>query len=255
MSLVSPVALAGTYARAQLLEAVRTPISIIMGIGTPTVAFLFFVLPQRRIAEDPDAAAAAVAALCVFGVMLNCLFEFSVEISQMRDRPWGKYLRTLPSPAVARVLGYLGSTGVLAILSVIPLLVIAWVTTDAQVTLGGLLLGFAALAVTAVPSMLLGVCVGYLTRPKAAVAVAQVLMLLLAFGGGLFLPPQLFPDALDAFSMALPTRAALEITSWAALGGDAVPWIPLAVLLAWVAALASLALVLIRRDASAVIRS
>lgn len=94
---------------------------------------MFFVIPQRTIAQDPELATAAVIGLAVFGMMVNSLFQFAIEVSQARERPWGAYTRTLPSGAGSR-LSYLLSSGVLSAVSVIPLVVLAALTTEATLS-------------------------------------------------------------------------------------------------------------------------
>jgi len=74
-----------------------------------------------------------------------------------------------------------------------------------------------------------------------------VVMFGLAFAGGLFLPPVLFPDWLDAISRTLPSRQAREIVIWAVQGGD-VPVLEIVGIIAWSLALGVLAVVLYRRD-------
>lgn len=220
-SLRNPIHLTLVQARFQLVEAVRIPISIVMGLLAPSVGLLFFVLPQRAVAEDPHRATAAVIGLAVFGVMVNSLFQFAVEVSQARERPWGSFTRTLPGGTGPRFTSYLLSSGVLAVASIIPLLLLAAFTTEARLEWPELVVGIVSLVVTALPFMLLGIAIGYLLGSKAAVAVSQVLMLVLAFGGGLFMPASTFPGWADTLSMFLPTRHALEIVTWATgLGGE-----------------------------------
>lgn len=217
----SPITLALVQARFQLREAFRIPISIIMGLFAPSIGLLFFILPQRAVADNANLATQAVVGLAVFGIMVNSLFQFAVEVSQACERPWGSYTQTLPAGAGSRILSYLLSSGVLAALSVVPLLVLAALTTAATLDPPRLFAGLVALLVTSVPFMLLGLVVGYMFNSKAAVAVAQVLMMALAFGGGLFIPPSVFPDWMNIVSMALPTRNALEIVQWATgVGGQ-----------------------------------
>ena len=111
-----------------------------------------------------------------------------------------------------------------------------------------LLAGIAALLITAVPFMLIGIAIGYLMSSKAAVAAAQVLMLALAFGGGLFIPPRAFPDWLANVSFAMPTRSALEISSWVAGIGTEHVAPALVGFLAWSVGLTIICLILATRD-------
>ena len=46
-------ALAVVHARFQFLETVRIPIAVIGNLLFPSLALLFFVIPQRAVADDP----------------------------------------------------------------------------------------------------------------------------------------------------------------------------------------------------------
>lgn len=81
----------------------------------------------------------------------------------------------------------------------------------------------------------------------AALAVAQVLLLPLAFGGGLFLPPEAFPSWLDAVSRVLPTRAGRDLLVGATTGAD-VGLTTLLVLAGWTVVAFALAGWAYRRD-------
>lgn len=82
---------------------------------------------------------------------------------------------------------------------------------------------------------------------KAALPVTRVVFFPIAFAGGLLLPPQIFPDWLQAISTVLPSRGARDLVVWAAV--DTTPSaVALAALAAWTAATAALAGAAYRRD-------
>jgi ABC-2 type transport system permease protein len=179
--------------------------------------------------------------------MSNSLFSFGLTIAENREKPWDPYLRTLPAPGISRVLAHILSTGLLGIVAIIPLIVLGGLLTAAEADLPRILLGILALAVSVLPFMLIGIAIGYSMPSKAAIAVVQVVMFGLAFGGGLFLPPVIFADWLNNISMWLPSRHAREFVIWAVQGGELPLWVILGIV-AWTAATLALALVLFRRD-------
>lgn len=246
--LKSTLTLSFVQARFQLTEAVRIPISILMTLAAPCMGLLFFVIPQRQVATNPDSATQAILALAIFGILANSLFHFAVEVAQARERPWGSYTRSLPATETARIVSYLISSGVLALGSVVPLALLAAFTTEARLSALPAIGAILALILTSIPFMLIGMVIGYSTGSKAAVALAQVLMLLLAFGGGLFLPPMIFPDWLNVISLALPSRSALEVVTWAADLGDGVPIAGLVGWAVWTAVAFLATILLVRRD-------
>jgi ABC-2 type transport system permease protein len=244
--MTSTAALARTYAKYNLLETLRIPIAVIGTAVFPALAFLFFVVPQADLL-GAEGATQAVISLSVFSLCVGSLFNFGLTIAEAREKPWDPYLRTLPGSGAARIAGHLIATGGMSLLSLLPLLVLGAVLTPATAEPLRILLGIVALAIAALPFALMGVCIGYAMPVKAAIAVIQVLFFALAFGGGLFLPPQMFPGWLDAISHVLPTRQAREAVIWVVQGGE-VPVFALVGIAAWVVGLAVLALVLHRRD-------
>jgi ABC-2 type transport system permease protein len=241
------LSLAAVHAKYNLLETLRVPIAVIGGLVFPALSLLFFVVPQREVAENELYATQAVISLCVFAVLANSLFSFGLTIAENREKPWDPYLRTLPAPGISRVLAQLFSTGLLGLASVVPIVVLGALLTAASASPIRLLSGLVALALASLPFMFLGIAIGYSMPSKAAIAVVQVLMFGLAFGGGLFLPPEFFPDWLEAFSRVLPSRQAREIVVWA-VGGDAVPAWAVVGWAVWTVLSLGLSLLLFRRD-------
>lgn len=244
---MSTLALAAVHTKYNLLGTMRVPIAVIGSMVFPTLAFCLFVLPQRMVAETPDFAVAAIASMVVFAFMSASLFSIGLDMADQRSKPWWPYLRTLPGSPAARLIGLMAATLAVSLVAMIPLLIVGGVFTAAAVTPGELLSAIGLVAVTAVPSALLGTIIGTTAGPKAAIAITQVAMFVLAFGGGLFLPPVMFPEWLDAASKLLWVREAREIVVAAALG-DAVPlWAVLGIVV-WTVVLGALAIWLYRRD-------
>jgi ABC-2 type transport system permease protein len=225
--------------RAQLLDLLRTPIAIISTTIFPTLSFCFFVLPQRDLIADPMVSLVVCAQLALFGVMSAYLFSYGIGIAEERTSPWTAYVRTLPSGGLPIVLGR-AAVGAMSIgLSLLPLvLAIALLTSAPQAfTSGGLpwwrlALALGAIVVTGLPFVGMGLVIGYLATPKAAVALAQVLFFPLAFIGGLLLPPDMFPGWVNAISLWTPSRAGRDLLVQA-LTGEQAPASTVPVFVGW----------------------
>ncbi|UJP10532.1 ABC transporter permease [Microbacterium sp. KUDC0406] len=244
---MSVISLTAVHAKYSLLETLRVPIAVIGSIAFPSLALLFFVVPNRTVADNPEFATQAIIAMGVFAVMANGLFSFGLTIAENRSKPWDPYLRTLPAPGIVRVLAQIFSTGALGFLALLPIVVIGGLLTSAEASPWRVIAGLVAIAVSALPFMLIGTCIGYSMPEKAAIAVVQVVMFGLAFAGGLFLPPIMFADWLDTLSKFFPSRQAREFVIWAVQGGD-LPWWSWTGILFWTAVFLALALWLFRRD-------
>jgi len=238
--------LTALHARYQVTETLRVPVAVIGTVLFPALSLLFFVVPQPFAAE-PEAATSAVAQFAVFAVTSVCLFTYGVGVAEDRSLPWDPFLRTLPAGPGPRLGGRMLTGLAFALLGLVPLLVLAALLTAATLPPARVLPSVLALCVAALPMLCLGLAIGYALSSKAALAVAQLLLLPLAFAGGLFLPPQMFPAWLDAISQWLPTRAGRDLLVTATTGAD-LPATAVPVLLGWLLLTGALAVWAYRRD-------
>jgi ABC-2 type transport system permease protein len=246
MSAPTTVRLTGLHTRYQFTETIRVPIAVIGTMLFPSLSLLFFVVPQP-FAQDAAAATTSTAQLAVFAVMSVCLFTYGVGVAEDRALPWDGYTRTLPVGPGPRLIGRLINGLAFVVLALVPLVLIAWLLTAATLPPSRLALTAAALVAAGIPLFAIGISIGYSLSTKAALAVAQSLLLPLAFAGGLFLPPETFPGWLNAISTWLPTRAGRDLVVSAATGVD-LPGTALFVLGLWALLAGSLAVWAYRRD-------
>jgi ABC-2 type transport system permease protein len=69
-----------------------------------------------------------------------------------------------------------------------------------------------------IPFVLFGITIGYWTSARAAVPLATACNLLLAYAGGLWMPPDMLPAIVARISPLLPTRQFAELL-WSVVDG------------------------------------
>ncbi|RJL31214.1 ABC transporter permease [Bailinhaonella thermotolerans] len=238
--------LALAHAKYGLLEVLRTPALLAVIPAGPAAGMFFFVVPN--VGGDPAAATAISGSMATFTALITCLVYLGIQISETRNGPWYPYLRTLPAGPAPGFAGLAAVSLVLVVLlAAIPVGLIAALFTPATASPARLLLALGALTLGTVPFALLSLAIAHALPPKAATAVANVVMIPLAFGGGLFHDPRHLPEFIETISPYLPTRSAAELV-WSALLGTRPAAVPLISLAAWTLALAAAALWAHRRD-------
>jgi len=144
------------------------------------------------------------AAFAVLGV---AFYQFGVGIAIERASAWEIYVRTLPVGAAARLAGRSLSALVFGVAAAAIVIATALASTNARPPPAGWPLLVATLLAGSVTFALLGTALGYWASPKGALPIANLLYLVLAYGGGLWTGPGNLPDPVEAESPALPTRA------------------------------------------------
>jgi ABC-2 type transport system permease protein len=233
------------HARYQLLETIRIPVAVIGTAFFPAASMLFFVVPFAG--DDPVAATYATASMVTFAVMTSNLFAYGVGVAEDRAQPWDPYTRTLPVGPGPRFAGRILAGFAMMFVSLLPVVVIAALLTEATVSASGLLLALGAAVLAALPFVLMGLAIGYALPTKAALAVAQIIFFPLAFGGGLLSAPGQAPGFVETIAPYLPTRGAVELM-WAAISDYRLDPVAMAMLAVWTVTAAALAVWAYRRD-------
>lgn len=222
---------------APLASEVRLTLRILFrqpGFWVPTVLFpaMLYSFFGANMAAAGGMGAYAMASFAVYAVVGVGFYQFGVTVAQDRENPFTVWQRTLPGhaalPWVARVIASL----IFVMIAVALVLIAAWqlagitLTAPAYARLAG------ACALAAVTATLMGTALGSVASSRAAVPLANLVFLPLAYLGGLWVPPVALPSAINALSVWTPTRAMGEI-AWAAMDGRALPLRYLAVLAGW----------------------
>jgi len=154
-----------------------------------------------------------------FAVIGVAFFQFGVGIAAERASPWESYVRTLPVGPGARLVARLLSAAVFATATAALLVATAVAVSGASLSAwrwAGLVV---SLLLGTVPFAFLGIALGYWAPAKSALPLANLLYLVLAYAGGLWMRPSGLPDAVDQVSGLLPTRALSDGLVAAALAG------------------------------------
>ncbi len=217
---MNALGLVRAHVKVQFLDLLRWPGYVVPTVVFPAMFYALFDLPFARTrAEVADATALAFIAFAIVGVTL---YQFGVGIAQERGRPWERYLRTLPAGAGVRFgsrivtalfFGLLTAAVVAAVaraLTPIDLGLVQWLEVVLFSIAGG------------VPFVLIGVSIGYWSSARAAVPVATAANLLLAYAGGLWMPPQYLPEFVQRISPYLPTRMFADLL-WSVTGNGRAP--------------------------------
>jgi len=203
------------HVKASSLELWRYPSFSVSALLFPPALFLAFAHAYRQPAETRLAGFAAVA---ILGVVF---FQFGVGIASDRVSTWELYLRTLPVAPRVRIAARVCSALVFAAAAAAVVVAVALGSTEASLSPARWAALCAVLLAGAVPFGFLGIALGYLVRPRAALPVANLLYLPLSYAGGLWAGPRAAAHAFDV----VPTHAWGGLLWWAvgARGFDALP--------------------------------
>jgi ABC-2 type transport system permease protein len=237
--------------RAQWRLLLRQPAVSLIAIILPVLLYVLFALPSAQRAYSPSLSMGAymLASLGAYGVGLIMVFTFGATVAIDRGQKNDLLMRATPLPPVVDI----AARGLVAMaFGVITLLVLFTVGIFAGVRLQPMtwLELLTTLVAGSIPLLGLGLAVAYLIPPNAAVAIVNVIYMLLAFSSGLLVPMSQLPTLVQQIAVYLPTYHYAQL-AWGALGVSSETAL---VSTAWLAGYAlgffGIALWAYRRDAS-----
>jgi ABC-2 type transport system permease protein len=202
---MNPLATIFAHARLQLADLFRSPGYVIPTVGFPAMFFAFFALPFARL--SPGAADQLALSYVAFAVIGVTLYQFGVGIAAERGRPWERYLRTLPVSTAERFAARILAAMTFGVLAAATVALVARLFTPVDLTAMQWLQALVYIVIGGVPFVLMGITIGYWVSARAAVPLATACNVVLSYAGGLWMPPQYLPHAIQTVSTYLPTRA------------------------------------------------
>lgn len=206
--------LAWLWFRLETVETFRLPAFLIMNSAFPTVMFLYVTITNQVDTENVAAANTLLGQISVLSVILSavCLLGTGIAISRMEA--FDAYARTLPTGAIPQLLGRLLNSFFFGLVVLVPVVLVAILTTNVTLSPGEALLGASVILLCLVVFGTVGVLLGYVLPAKVGLTGS----LIVAFGfillGGLYSSGE-FPAGLEAVSLATPGRAARDLMSTA----------------------------------------
>lgn len=177
-------------------------------------------------------AANAMASFSVYAVLGVGFFQFGVSVAQDRESAFATWQRCLPGHASAQWIARVISSLFFSAIAVALVVLLAFIMTDIDVTAAALIRLAGVCLLAAGTATLMGIALGSFASARAAVPLANLFYLPLAYLGGLWVPPFALPSVINTISQWTPTRAMGEL-AWAALDGAGLETRYLMLLLGW----------------------
>jgi ABC-2 type transport system permease protein len=245
-----------TVLKLEIRRLTRNPRTVIISIVLPAVFFLIFGLNQGYDTQRPtptahgNVAAFVMISLALYGGVLATTFGGAM-VSIERAQGWSRQLRLTPLAPMAYILIKILTALVLGACSVAGVYIIGaatnkasmsvglWIATGFSVWIGSLL--FAAF----------GLFLGYLLPAENVMQLIGLILALLSFAGGVFIPVSQFAVGVRDVAAWTPLYGLNQLVHTPILG-NGVDWTWVVNVLAWLIIFAGGAIWRFRRDTARV---
>lgn len=207
--------------RAEFLKQWRIPAFTIPTILFPVLFFFIFGVPNagKTLPDGTNVSAFILASLSAASLISVALFSFGVGVANERGQGWMKLVRATPMPAWIYFAAKIVIALVFGLVICAILFPLAYVSAGIRMPASQWAALTLSLLLGMTPFSVLGFAIGYWAGPNSAIAVANILYLVLSFGSGLFIPEEQLPSLMQRIAPYLPANHFGHLV-WRAVGSD-----------------------------------
>jgi ABC-2 type transport system permease protein len=237
------------FLRFEIIRTLRNARFLVMLIAFPVALYLIYGT-QQGVAQNLEIGTLFMVSMAVYSGMGSAMFASGPQLARERQNGWMRQLRVSPISTPAWF-GVKLAQGILMIIPGLAVMIIAAFALG-HVQLSGARLGLlvAVLLAGAIPFCMLGLVIGLVFDGQTAQIAQMIILIALAFLGGIFIPWNNLPGPAQVVGTVLPTYHLAHL-GWDSAGGFALHASDAIVLAAWAAGLAAVALLRWRQEASA----
>jgi ABC-2 type transport system permease protein len=210
----------------EIRRLLRNRRTVIFALVTPSIFFLLFGLNAAYASESAgkgNVSAFILISMALYGSVLATT-SGGAMISIERAQGWTRQLRLTPLSPLAYVVTKMLTSMVLGFTSVLAVYIVGFVTHKPSMPgylwiVTGLCVWIGALVFAP-----FGLFLGYLLPTENVMQFMGFIMILLAFGGGLFVPLSQYPHALQVLAKFTPLYGVNQLVHWPLTGGAMDMW-------------------------------
>ena len=227
------------FLRFEIVRTLRNVRFVILIAGFPVLLYLIYA-KQSGTSEGLTVAALLLVSMAVWSGMGSAMFATGPQLARERQNGWMRQLRVSPISAPRWFLAKLAQGLLLIIPGFVLLILLGFGYGHVHLAADRVAVLAAVLLLGVIPFCVLGLVIGLVFDGQTAQVTQMITLLVLAFLGGIFIQWSSLPHGMQLIGKMLPSYHLAQL-GWNAAGGRPLGMANVAVLAAWTAGLAAVA--------------
>ncbi|MED3655131.1 ABC transporter permease [Heyndrickxia sporothermodurans] len=219
--------------KAEILRVLRNPYFVFWSLLMPIVFYFIFTKVVNTGAGDQSAwHAHYLMSMTTFSVMGSSIMTLGIRIVQERAHGWSTFMRLTPLPDSIYFLGQMIGQTVIHVLSIIVIFVAGALINGVALSASEWLLSGLWILIGSIPFLALGTIIGAMRKVETAAGVSNVLYMILAISGGMWMPIEVMPKIMQSIGKWLPSYN-FGNGAWEIVRGNLPDWKNIIILLCY----------------------
>ncbi|MGM8215972.1 ABC transporter permease [Bacillaceae bacterium W0354] len=195
-----------TQSKYEIIRIFRNPYFVFWSLLMPILFYFIFTnIVNTGVPDEAEWQAYYLMSMTTFSVMGSAIMNFGIRMVQEQTEGWSTFMKITPFSAW----GYFSSKmfGQLSmhILSIIIVFLAGFLINDVTLTFGQWFFSGLWILVASIPFLALGSLIGTMKKVETASGVSNIIYLVIAVLGGMWMPIWIFPEFLQNIAQWLPS--------------------------------------------------
>lgn len=210
--------------RAEILRLFRNKYYIFWSLMMP---IMFYFLFTRVIGTGVDDAKLwqghYLMSMTTFSVMGSAIMTLGIRLVQERTQGWTTYISVTPLPASIYFMSKMIGQTIVHLFSIIFIFIAGYLINGVTLSAFQWLACAGWILIASLPFLALGTLIGTMKKVDTASGVSNVVYMLLAISGGMWMPINVLPDFLQKIGKWMPSFS-FGNGAWGIVHGEAFAW-------------------------------
>ncbi|QED48605.1 ABC transporter permease [Cytobacillus dafuensis] len=192
--------------KAETIRILRNPYFVFWSLFMPILFYIIFTKIFNTDIQDKQVwQAHYLMSMTAFSVMGSAIMTLGIRLVEERTKGWAMFMRITPLSDYAYFTAKMIGQTVIHLISIIIIFTTGAIVNDVTLTVYEWLMSGLWILAGSFPFLALGTLVGTMKRVDTASGVSNVIYMIFAISGGMWMPMEIMPEFVQAFGKWLPS--------------------------------------------------
>ncbi|MED3553803.1 ABC transporter permease [Cytobacillus praedii] len=210
--------------KAETIRILRNPYFVFWSLLMPIVFYIIFTkVFNTNIQDKQEWQAHYLMSMTAFSVMGSAIMTLGIRIVEERTKGWSVFMRITPLSDQAFFAAKMIGQTVIHLFSILIIFLAGALINQVTLTAFEWLMSGLWILLGSLPFLALGTLVGTMKRVDTASGVSNVIYMILAISGGMWMPMEIMPSIIQKIGVWLPSYN-LGNGAWEIIRGNSPEW-------------------------------
>jgi len=219
--------------KTEMIRVLRNRYFVFWSLVMPIIFYYIFTnLVNADVPNKEEWQAHYLMSMTVFSVMGSSMMTLGIRMVQERSQGWSKYIRTTPLSDSVYFGAQMIGQSVIHLLSITIIFIAGALINDVSLTAAEWLMSGTWILLGSFPFLAIGTLIGLMKKVETAAGISNVIYMVLAVMGGLWMPLEVMPKLMQNIAEWLPSYH-FGNGAWEIVRGGMPDWKNLVILVAY----------------------